>query len=135
MLLKINNLKFINNLKSVLVIGTFLFLGNLIPAQEILNDQATKTAPAKKDSIPNQNAKKVDGVAAVVGDYIILDSDIPKNRLQLEAGGYDSKDITDCELFGKLLEDKLYAHWAIQTVSKFPMPKLEEMSIIKLSNF
>ena len=114
MLLKTNNLKFINNLKSTLAICTLLLVGNVISAQEIINEEVAKPETTKKDSINTQNAKKVDGVAAVVGEYIILDSDIPKNRLQLEASGYDSKDISDCELFGKLLEDKLYAHWAIQ---------------------
>ena len=57
---------------------------------------------------------KVDGVAAVIGDFVILDSDIDKQLTQLEAGGISTKDITRCQLFGKLLEDKLYIHHAIQ---------------------
>ena len=112
--LTINNLKFINNLKNFSFLLVTILIANTLTAQEIINDQVTKPEPKKTDSIKNNIARKVDGVAAVVGDYIVLDSDIPKNRLQLEAGGYNSKDITDCELFGKLLEDKLYAHWAIQ---------------------
>jgi peptidyl-prolyl cis-trans isomerase SurA len=92
-----------------------LLSAHVITAQEIINDEEVKTESVKvADSTKSTNAKKVDGVAAVVGDYIILDSDIPKNRLQLEAGGYQTKDISDCELMGKLLEDKLYAHHAIQ---------------------
>jgi peptidyl-prolyl cis-trans isomerase SurA len=57
---------------------------------------------------------KVDGVAAVVGDFVILDSDIDKQFAQLEASGVSTKDISRCQLFGKLLEDKLYVHHAIQ---------------------
>lgn len=110
----INNLKYINNLKQHLILLLSLLTLANISAQEIISDDVVKQEPKKVDSTKTQNARKVDGVAAVIGDYIVLDSDIPKNRLQLEAGGYDSKDITDCELFGKLLEDKLYAHWAIQ---------------------
>ena len=37
--------------------------------------------------------KKVDSVAAVVGDYIILDSDVDKAFLQLQAQGVNTTDI------------------------------------------
>jgi len=57
---------------------------------------------------------KVDGVVGVVGDYVILDSDIDKTYLELNQQGVDTKDISRCQMFGKLLEDKLYAHQAIQ---------------------
>jgi len=58
--------------------------------------------------------EKVDGVIGVVGDYVVLDSDIDLELIQLKAQGFDTKNITRCELFGKQLEDKLYAHHAIQ---------------------
>jgi peptidyl-prolyl cis-trans isomerase SurA len=61
-----------------------------------------------------EKKQKVDGVVGVVGDYIILDSDIDKTYLELKGQGIDTKDITRCQMFGKLLEDKLYAHQAIQ---------------------
>lgn len=57
---------------------------------------------------------KVDGVSAVVGDYIILESDIDKAIVEMESQGMSVKNITRCELLGKLMEDKLYAHNAIQ---------------------
>jgi len=57
---------------------------------------------------------KIDGVAAVIGDYIVLDSDIDKTYQQLKAQGVSTEEISRCQLFGKLLEDKLYAHHAIQ---------------------
>ena len=60
-----------------------------------------------------QKKEKIDGVIAVVGDYIVLDSDIDLEYIQLKAQGVDTKNITRCELFGKQLEDKLYAHQAI----------------------
>lgn len=114
MLLKINNLKFINNLKHILLLIICFFGVQVITAQEIINDEVEKPAIVKKDTINTKNAKKVDGVAAVVGDYIILDSDVDKAYLQLQAQGVNTTDIKPCELFGKLLEDKLYAHQAIQ---------------------
>ena len=58
--------------------------------------------------------EKVDGVIAVVGEYVVLDSDIDLELIQLRAQGIDTKNITRCELFGKQLEDKLYAHQAVQ---------------------
>ena len=58
--------------------------------------------------------QKVDGVIGVVGDYVILDSDIDKSYLELKSQNIDIKDIQRCQMFGKLLEDKLYAHQAIQ---------------------
>ena len=58
--------------------------------------------------------QKVDGVIGVVGDYVILDSDIDLEFINLKAQGIDTKNITRCEMFGKQLEDKLYAHHAIQ---------------------
>jgi peptidyl-prolyl cis-trans isomerase SurA len=61
-----------------------------------------------------QKKQKVDGVAAVVGNYIVLDSDIDLMYLELKSQGIDTEKITRCELLGKQLEDKLYAHQAIQ---------------------
>ncbi|CAI8290456.1 MAG: Chaperone SurA [Bacteroidota bacterium] len=57
---------------------------------------------------------KIDGVTAVVGDYVILDSDVDKAYIDLESQGVSVKDITRCSLLGKLMEDKLYAHHAEQ---------------------
>lgn len=81
-------------------------------AQEIIPDQVPETQ--KIDSIQPFTERKIDGVSAVVGDFIVLDSDIDKAFLQLEAQGVNTREITRCQLFGKLLEDKLYAHHAIQ---------------------
>lgn len=78
-------------------------------AQEVIKD-TVKTKP----SVPNFRKQKVDGVIATVGDYIILDSDIDKSFLELSSQGNSIKDITRCQMLGKLLEDKLYAHQAIQ---------------------
>ncbi|CAH8294734.1 peptidyl-prolyl cis-trans isomerase SurA [Mariniflexile fucanivorans] len=114
MLLKINNLKFTNNLKHLGFLCITLLLVNNITAQEVIDDVIAEEAPKKVDTTKTQNAKKVDGVAAVVGDYIVLDSDVDKAYLQLQAQGVNTDDIKPCELFGKLLEDKLYAHQAVQ---------------------
>lgn len=82
-------------------------------AQEIIEDEV-KEVTKKIDSTDTSNARKVDGVAAVVGDFIVLESDIQKERNQIKASGGSIDDVEDCELFGLMLERKLYAHHAIQ---------------------
>ncbi|MGX7666944.1 peptidylprolyl isomerase [Flavobacterium pedocola] len=62
---------------------------------------------------PNSK-KKLDGVVAVIGDYVVLDSDIDKTFVELQAQGMPTGSITRCEMIGKLMEDRLYAHQAIQ---------------------
>ena len=62
----------------------------------------------------NNERKKVDGVAAVVGDYLILESDIDKAYIDLQQQEVDTREINRCQMLGKLMEDKLYAHQAVQ---------------------
>ncbi|NER16334.1 peptidylprolyl isomerase [Spongiivirga citrea] len=80
----------------------------------VAND--TVMAPAvEKDTVKAPFKRvKLDGVASVVGDYVILDSDIDKTIFDLARQGIDTRKLTRCELLGKLMEDKLYAHHAVQ---------------------
>ena len=96
MQLKLKNLKLT---KSVFI---FLFFSNIF----FLLGQGK--------SIIELERIKVDGVSAVVGDYVILDSDIDRAIVEMESQGMSTKNISRCELLGKLMEDKLYAHHAIQ---------------------
>ncbi len=57
---------------------------------------------------------KVDGVSSVVGDYVILESDIDKTLIEMKSQGISTQGISRCQLLGKLMEDKLYAHHAVQ---------------------
>lgn len=101
-------MRFINSRAALcMVLG---FFGLLVNAQEIIE-------VAQQDSIKpavQQGRVKVDGVIAVVGDYVVLDSDIDLMYRELQAQNVPIKEITRCELLGKLMEDKLYAHQAIQ---------------------
>ncbi|WP_338034455.1 peptidylprolyl isomerase [Lacinutrix algicola] len=99
-------------MKHIIAVCLTLFVANGILAQEIIDETIKKEEVV--DSIKPTTDIKVDGVSAVVGDYIILESDIDKTFLQLKAQGGDPSVISRCQLFGKLLEDKLYAHHAIQ---------------------
>ena len=75
---------------------------------------ATYSLLAQGNSILELNRIKVDGISAVVGDYVILDSDIDKAIVEMESQGMSTRNISRCELLGKLMEDKLYAHHAVQ---------------------
>ncbi len=78
-------------------------------AQEII----TEKPPDNNLQIKSTVKPKIDGVVAKVGDYIILDSDIDKSLLEISSQGNDVKGITRCQLLGKIMEDKLYAHQAV----------------------
>ena len=93
----------------VLPICLVLMVSFAMNAQEVIKEKATevvKENPTKR--------QKVDGVIATVGDYIVLDSDIDKSFLEITAGGGSVSGVSRCQMLGKLLEDKLYAHQAIQ---------------------
>lgn len=108
---KTNNLKF--TISSLFLITLLSISSVNVSAQEIIED-AADSSMKQIDSTQLSGRKKIDGVAAVVGDFVVLDSDIDKEYIQLQARGVSISQITRCQLFGKLLEDKLYAHHAIQ---------------------
>lgn len=101
MRLKARNMKFINNALLALV-----FLSTA--AVKAQDSTATKSPPKKFQKI------KIDGVIATVGDYIVLESDIDKAYLEISSQGQSTDDISRCQILGRLMEDKLYAHQAIQ---------------------
>lgn len=109
MLLKSISMKFINN-KIALTFFLLLFSTGVMIAQEIIKESAVDTI--KK--ISTNTKQKIDGVIAKVGDYIVLDSDIDKAYLEISSQGGAVKDISRCQMLGKLMEDKLYAHQAVQ---------------------
>jgi peptidyl-prolyl cis-trans isomerase SurA len=87
----------------------FTFVIAFAQSQEIISD-----TPPKNDTVKSFKKKKVDGVIATIGDYIILDSDIDMEYIELSSQGVSVNEISRCELLGKLMEDRLYAHQATQ---------------------
>ncbi|MFL9844814.1 peptidylprolyl isomerase [Flavobacterium rhizosphaerae] len=81
-------------------------------AQEIISESVQDTVKPAPVNQPGRT--KIDGVVAVVGDFIVLDSDIDLTFRELQAQNVPIQGITRCEILGKLMEDKLYAHQAIQ---------------------
>jgi len=103
-------MRFINNrMAFALLLLVFGFTG--MSAQEVIKDSVVAKPEIKVKANLRQ---KIDGVIATVGDYNILDSDIDKSFLEITSQGGTVAGISRCQMLGKLLEDKLYAHQAIQ---------------------
>ncbi len=105
---KIINMKFLSN-KITLLICLFLF-SSVLDAQEIIIEKTVDSTKTKRQG----QHQKIDGIIATVGSFIVLDSDIDKGYLEISSQGNSIANITRCQMLGKLLEDKLYAHQAIQ---------------------
>lgn len=120
---RIKNLKFSKVTNSIYISSVMLF-SSVVAAQDSIPtvtdnevepiEAVAEATVSKKDSSINFKRVKLDGIAAVVGDYVILDSDIEKTLIDLKSQGASTEDITHCGLLGKLMEDRLYANQAVQ---------------------
>jgi len=54
-----------------------------------------------------QKRLKVDGIAAVVGDQIVLDSELGQLKIRLKQQGIDTKQMDDCDILEQLMQDKM----------------------------
>jgi peptidyl-prolyl cis-trans isomerase SurA len=116
-------MKFINNTIIIALLLVLLFSSGMAMAQEIIKE--TSTDIVKK--VGSDKKQKIDGVIAKVGDYIVLDSDIDKSYLEITSQGGSVKDITRCQVLGKILEDKLYAHQAVIDSVKVTDSEVKQM--------
>lgn len=109
MRLKITNMKFINSRLLLLMVFAFMaFTG--AAAQEIIKETPRDTVKPKK----TLGRAKADGIVAVVGEYVVLDSDIDMMYREMQAQNMSIKEVNRCDLLSRLMEDKLFAHQAIQ---------------------
>ncbi|MFH6601892.1 peptidylprolyl isomerase [Maribacter algicola] len=105
------------------VLAVFIVSGSFY-AQEVEEVPDTQIEPqepeliadagVQKDTAGNFKKIKLDGIAAVVGDHVILDSDIEKTIIDLKSQGASMEGVNRCSMLGKLMEDRLYAHQAVQ---------------------
>lgn len=120
------NLKYMYKRMRISFLLCFLSFSGIVFAQAEQTEQVpdTQIEPEEpvleasigmvKDSAKQYKKIKLDGIAAVVGDYVILDSDIEKTLIDLKSQGASTENVTKCSLLGKLMEDRLYAHQAVQ---------------------
>ena len=120
MQLKIKTLKFSRKTNWVLLIAIMVFSQSF--CQEVVTIDSTGVVKSPEidpqirvnDSVNNFKRYKAEGVCGVVGDFVILEFDIDKSYLEFEQNGVDVNSIDRCQMIGKLMEDKLYVHHAIQ---------------------
>jgi peptidyl-prolyl cis-trans isomerase SurA len=134
MLLKQITLKSIKMNKFLLLL---LFSTTILQAQVVLepdstgvvksNDSLVVKQTMNRDSIKPFKRYKAEGVSAVVGEYVILDSDIDKAYVEMQSQGISIEEITRCQLMGKLMEDKLYSHQAKQDSILVPDAEINGM--------
>ncbi|MFK5982535.1 MAG: peptidylprolyl isomerase [Flavobacteriaceae bacterium] len=112
-------MKYISKFTILIIVLSFQLVST---AQEVITVDSTGVAQnkedvkklLKKDSVNTFKRFKAEGVSAVVGDFVILEFDIDKSYLEFEQNGVDISTIDRCQMIGKLMEDKLYVHHAIQ---------------------
>jgi peptidyl-prolyl cis-trans isomerase SurA len=83
-------------------------------ALEVEAIDETPEIEAVKDTVKPFKRIKAGGVSAVVGEFVIVEFDIDLSFLEMQQQGASIEGITRCQMLGKLLEDKLYAHHAKQ---------------------
>ena len=77
----------------------------------------------------------IDGVSAVVGDYVILNSDIDKTMIELESQGMLPAGMSKCNLLSNLMENRLYQHHAVQDSIEVSDSEIYSMVDQNLENF
>ena len=108
-------MKYLNNLLFLISLIAFSPSWSQITIDEkdnLIKDEQKQTNLVI-DSLGNQRVK-VDGIAAVVGEYLILQSDIAKAQEDQKSQGYSGKEVSKCFILKQIMENKLFAHHAIQ---------------------
>lgn len=109
------NMKSLNNVITIICFSIVTASWSQITIDEkdnLIKDEVKKTS-ILADSIGNQRVK-VDGIAAVVGKYLILESDIAKAQEDQRAQGMSGEDLSRCFILKQTMENKLFAHHAVQ---------------------
>lgn len=76
---------------------------------------------------------KIDGVAAVVGDYLVLESDISKAYLDMK--NQQVGDISYCDVAETIMENKLFAHHAVQDSLEYDPARVESFTDQQINQF
>lgn len=116
-----------------------LLAGYMMQAQNVVVPDSTGVAQEKEqiqqetqaavlDTLKTFTRFKAEGISAVVGEYVLLDTDIDKGYLEMRAQGISVEGITRCRLLGKLMEDKLYTHQAQQDSLMVADAEIESMT-------
>lgn len=107
------SLKYINKILLAFLITGIAYAQDTEADSSLVVSDINDVAIVQKDTVKQTFKRfKTEGVSAVVGEFVVLSSDIDKGYVELKQQGISIEDITRCQLLGKLMEDKLYAHQA-----------------------
>jgi len=106
-------LKPIKTMKKIIVIALLIVANTLVAQQKL----------------------KVDGVAVVVGNNIVLDSDINVYKKQLESQNKQKVTISDCELLEQIMNRKLLADHAVIDSIEVPDAEINRQVDRKIAIF
>lgn len=118
MLLKIMNTKFIKSISLLIVclLTSSAFAQVIVDEKDnlIKEEDSVKTSALKVEEKNDKVRLKIDGVAAVVGEYLIIDSDIQKLQIDAKQQNLPASETTSCRMLERIMESKLFAHHAKQ---------------------
>ena len=119
MQLKTRSLRYISSL-----ILCCLLSINWSQAQDVVADNTAQEIPAVvKDTVKKKMKPfRLDGVAGVVGDFVILESEVDRTLEEINAQSQGSVNITRCQMMGQLLETKLATHLSLIHISEPTRP-------------
>lgn len=136
MLQKIMNLKSINLqiLLGVMLVSFMTTAQVTIDEKDnLLKDSDFSKEVLEATKVTNDGRVKIDGVAAVVGDYLVLESDISKAYMDMK--NQEVGDITYCDVAETIMENKLFAHHAQQDSLPFNPARVESFTDQQISQF
>ena len=117
------------NLMSYRFIKPF-FLINALVLMFLLGSRASA-----QNSVDQSTRVMIDGVNAVVGDYVILYSDIDETIVELKNQGMLPAGTTKCQILDNLMQDKLYQHHAVQDSIQVSDSEIYSMVDQNIENF
>ncbi len=136
MLQEIMNLKSIKvyAILSLLVFNLHSYAQVTIDEKDnLLKDSGFSKEVLDATKVTEDGRVKIDGVAAVVGDYLVLESDISKAYMDMK--NQEIGEITFCEVAETLMENKLFAHHAQIDSLPFSPGRVESFTEQQIAQF
>ncbi|NEV93838.1 peptidylprolyl isomerase [Psychroflexus sp. YR1-1] len=99
----------------------------------LLNDSDFSKEVLEATKVTKDGRVKIDGVAAVVGDYLVLESDISKAYLDMK--NQQIGEITYCDVAETIMENKLFAHHAKLDSLPFNPERVSSFTEQQISQF
>ena len=127
--MKINLLKYMIKNLSIAIAMLFISLSQAqvtVDEDDNLLNTAIDSTQLQELKTGTKDRIKVDGIAAVVGDYLILESDVKKFMMNQKERSSDPSSVTSCSVLRRIMENKLFAHQAVQDSIEIPVSRLQD---------